>query len=252
MRVTATLIPLPLYSFGAAPEAPDVPEYASADVARRDKIRGGTSITFSGGRHDPGEFKEMATEVLEQATEERLIRRRASVEEFWSLPESVLPTEYIDGEIIMAPTPTVSHQTALANIFVTLHAFVKEKALGRVFLSPLDVVLPTGGVVQPDIFFLNTKQAERAASAKRVEEVPPFLVEVLSPGSVKHDTMTKRNLYEKNGVREYWIVDVKERTIAQLVLRKKHYAPAELGESDVVRGAVLAGFEMTVGALLGG
>ncbi|HEX8354359.1 MAG TPA: Uma2 family endonuclease [Pyrinomonadaceae bacterium] len=194
----------------------------------------------------------MATEVLEQANEERLIRRRAPIEEFWSLPESVLPTEYIDGEIIMAPTPTVPHQTTLANIFVALHAFVKENAVGKVYPSPLDVILPTGEVAQPDIFFLNRRQAERVSAAKRVEEVPPFLVEILSPSSVKHDTIRKRELYEKNGVREYWIVDAKERTVAQLVLRKRHYALAELGESDTIKGAVLAGFEMRVGELLGG
>jgi Uma2 family endonuclease len=193
----------------------------------------------------------MATEVLEQATEERLIRRRASVEEFWSLPESVLPTEYIDGEIIMAPTPTVPHQTILVSIFIALHIFVKAHALGRVYPAPLDVVLPTGEVVQPDIFFLNTKQVERVSAAKRVEEVPSFLVEVLSPGSVKHDTIRKRELYEKNGVREYWIVDVENRSIAQLVLRRKHYVLTELGESDTIKGAVLSGFEMTVGELLG-
>jgi Uma2 family endonuclease len=194
----------------------------------------------------------MGTEVLEQATEERLIRRRASVEEFWSLPESVLPTEYIDGEIIMAPTSTVPHQRTLVNIFVALHAFVREKALGQLLPSPMDVVLPTGEVVQPDIFFLNPKQAERVSAANRVDEVPPFLVEILSPSSVKHDTVRKRELYERNGVREYWIVDVKERTVSQLVLRKKHYALTELGESDVIKGVVLAGFEMKVGELLGG
>jgi hypothetical protein len=44
---------------------------------------------------------------------------------------------------------------------------------------------------------------------------------------------------------------VKERTIAQLVLRKKHYALTELGEADAIKGAVLSGFEMTVGELLG-
>src|SRR5688500_9692814 len=193
----------------------------------------------------------MATEVLEQATEERLIRRRATIEEFWSLPESVLPTEYINGEIIMAPTPTVSHQTVLGNMFVTLHAFVKEKALGRLFLAPLDVVLPTGEVVQPDIFMLNTKQAERVSAEKRVEEVPPFLVEILSPGSVKHDTVRKRELYEQNGVREYWIVDPKERTVAQLLLRRKQYALTELGAADTIKGAALSGFEVAVGELLG-
>lgn len=193
----------------------------------------------------------MATEVLEQANEERLIRRRASAEEFWSLPESVLPTEYIDGEIIMAPTPTVPHQMVLGNLYYALQTFVQDKGLGRVLASPLDVVLPTGEVVQPDVFFLNPKQVERVLTAKRVEEVPPFLVEILSPSSVKHDTITKRALYEQSGVREYWIVDLRERSIAQLVLRKKHYAVTELGESDTIKGVVLAGFEASVGALLG-
>jgi Uma2 family endonuclease len=52
-------------------------------------------------------------------------------------------------------------------------------------------------------------------------------------------------------VREYWIVDLETRSIAQLVLRKKHYALTEAGESDVIKSAVLAGFEMKVGELLG-
>lgn len=193
----------------------------------------------------------MTTEVLEQATEERLIRRRAPVAEFWSLPESVLPTEYIDGEILMAPTPTVPHQKAVLNIASALQQFVRQNGLGEVFAAPLDVVLPSGDVVQPDIFLLNARQVERAGTANRVEEVPSFLVEILSPGSVKHDTVRKRELYEKNGVREYWIVDVKERAVSQLVLRKKHYALTELDEADTVRASVLTGFEMMVGALLG-
>jgi Uma2 family endonuclease len=194
----------------------------------------------------------MATEVSEQATEERLIRRRASVEEFWSLPESVLPTEYIDGEIIMAPSPTVPHQIVSGNIYYALRTFVQDKGGGGwIFCSPLDVVLPTGEVVQPDVFFLNARQTERTHKAERVREVPPFLVEILSPGSITHDTIRKRALYEHLGVREYWIVDVKERGIAQLVLRKKHYVVTELREADTIRGVVLSSFEMQVGELLG-
>lgn len=194
----------------------------------------------------------MATEVLEQATEERLVRRRASIEEFWSLPESVLPTEYIDGEIIMAPTPTAPHQRSILRMASVLQQFVSQNNLGEVFIAPLDVVLSTGEVVQPDIFFLNARQAGRVGAVSRVKDVPPFLIEILSPGSVKHDTLTKRNLYEKNGVREYWIVDVKERVITQLLLRKKHYVLTELGEADIIKSAVLAGFEMKVGELIGG
>ena len=92
---------------------------------------------------------------------------------------------------------------------------------------------------------------ESVRGAKRVEVVPSFVIEILSPGSAALDAITKRELYEKNGVSEYWIVDPETRSIAQLVLRKKHYVLTELGESDVIKGAVLSGFEMTVGELLG-
>lgn len=195
----------------------------------------------------------MATEVMEheQTAEPGVTRRRASIEEFWSLPESVLPVEYVNGEIIMSPTPIVIHQAVLFNIAVLLRDHAQRSGLGRIFLSPLDVVLPTGDVVQPDIFLLTPKQTEKALAANRVEAVPPFLVEILSPGSVKHDTVTKRGIYEKCGVREYWIVDAREKSITQLVLRKKHFVVTELGGGDAVRSPVLAGFEAKVGQLIG-
>jgi Uma2 family endonuclease len=193
----------------------------------------------------------MATEVLEQPTEERLTRQRATVEEFWSLPESVLPVEYINGEIIMSPSPTVAHQSASRNIFRSLDKSLPAEAADRLFYAPLDVVLPSGDVVQPDIFFLAEEDARRATQRDRVRCVPLFVVEILSPGSVTLDAITKRALYEKNGVREYWIVNLETRSIAQFVLRRKRYVLTELGESDVIRSAVLPGFEMTVGELLG-
>jgi Uma2 family endonuclease len=193
----------------------------------------------------------MTTQVLEQATEERLIRRRASAEEFWSLPESVLPTEYIDGEIVMAPSPTIEHQSASRSIVRSLDRFVGDPAADQLFYAPLDVLLPSGDVVQPDIFFLSKEDVKRAKKQRRIRCAPLFVVEIISPGSVTHDTIRKRDLYERNGVREYWIVDVEERTVAQLVLRKKHYVVTELGEADVIKGSVLTGFKIKVGELLG-
>jgi Uma2 family endonuclease len=192
----------------------------------------------------------MTTELTQQATREHTIRRKATIEEFWALPESILPTEYISGEIIMAPTPTPSHQAVLREIVVALYEFVRRNNAGDLFFSPLDVVLPTGEVVQPDLFLLSDEESEKARSAKRVHGAPLLAVEILSPGSIRHDTITKRNLYERNGVREYWIVDPEAGTIAQLVLQGEHYALTELAESDTIRSAVLTGFEMAVGELL--
>ena len=91
-----------------------------------------------------------------------------------------------------------------------------------------------------------------APQLERSRFSPSFLVEVLSPGSVKHDTLTKRELYERNNVREYWIVDLKAKTVAQLVRRGEHFELTELKEGDTLRSVVLEGFETTVGALRAG
>ncbi|MCA1849678.1 MAG: Uma2 family endonuclease [Acidobacteria bacterium] len=193
----------------------------------------------------------MTTEVIQRdAAERRTVRYKATIEEFWALPESVLPVEYINGEIIMAPTPIVAHQALLRNVAFAVHEFVLRTGMGSIFFSPLDVILPTGDVVQPDVFFLTNEESERVRSAKRVHGAPSFVVEILSPGSVKHDAITKRDLYERNGVREYWIVDPETRTVAQMVLRDNHYGLTEFAESDTVRSAVLAGFEMSVSAVM--
>jgi Uma2 family endonuclease len=192
----------------------------------------------------------MATEVINEEAEEQLVRYKATIEEFWALPESMLPIEYINGEIIMAPTPTVLHQIVLRNLFRTLDEFVLRTKIGSMLASPLDVVLPSGDVVQPDAFFLTYEEEERSRAEKRVHGAPAFLIEILSPGSIKRDALTKRGLYERNGVREYWIVDPKAKTLAQLVRRGEHFELTEFKEGDTVRGVVLDGFETTVGALV--
>lgn len=188
----------------------------------------------------------MTTELVKPLTEPRLTHRKASLEEFWALPESMLPVEYINGEIIMAPAPVVAHQAILGNIYFILRAFIEQEKTGRVYCSPLDVELPTGDVVQPDVFFLTNEEAAIASSAKRVKAAPSFAVEILLPGSVKHDAITKRNLYESNGVSEYWIVDPETKTVSQLVLRDAHYALTEVAEADTIKSAVLSGFQCAV------
>jgi Uma2 family endonuclease len=191
----------------------------------------------------------MTTEVLKEETLDRITRYKATIEEFWALPESLQHIEYINGEIIMAPTPTVTHQAILRNLSFALHEFVKRAAAGSIFFSPLDVVLPSGDVVQPDAFFLTNEEMEQVRGAKRVHGAPSLAVEILSPGSIKHDTLTKRNLYEQNRVREYWIVDPEAKTIAQMILKENRYKLIELSEGDIIKSAVLEGFEMRVGVL---
>ena len=71
------------------------------------------------------------------------------------LPESNLPTELWDGELVMSPAPTPSHQTIVGSFYRAIDAFVRDNKAGRVFLSPLDVILSQHRVVQPDVFFVS-------------------------------------------------------------------------------------------------
>jgi Uma2 family endonuclease len=191
----------------------------------------------------------MATELTQAATEQRPTRWKATIEEFWALPESVLPTEYINGEIIMAPAPSVAHQTALRNVFTRLDQFARQTGLWECLFAPLDVVLPTGDVVQPDIVLLTKDELARAD--KRIELAPSLLVEILSPGSRRRDAVTKRSLYEQCGVREYWLVDPMAQTIKHFVLHAGHYTLTELAAADTLRSIVLDGFTAPVAKLLG-
>jgi Uma2 family endonuclease len=75
-----------------------------------------------------------------------------------------------------------------------------------VFLSPLDVVLSYYDVVEPDLLFIAGDQAG-IMTEKNIQGAPALVVEVLSKSTRKRDAQTKRRLFERTGVREYWLVD---------------------------------------------
>jgi Uma2 family endonuclease len=75
-----------------------------------------------------------------------------------------------------------------------------------VFLAPLDVVLSHYDVVEPDLLFIAGDQAG-IMTEKNIQGPPALVVEVLSKSTRKRDAQTKRRLFERTGVREYWLVD---------------------------------------------
>ncbi|RIK20679.1 MAG: hypothetical protein DCC53_09620 [Chloroflexi bacterium] len=101
-----------------------------------------------------------------------------TLEEFLNRPDTNLPMEYEDGEVIMLPMPTTRHQTIVLNISDVLRATIPS---GKRFVAPTDVRLG-GRVYQPDVFWV------RAGSARR-------------------DRREKFTTYESSGVGEYWLID---------------------------------------------
>ena len=165
------------------------------------------------------------------------------------LPESNLPMELWDGEIVMSPTPTPSYQIVVGSLYRALAEFVGHERAGQVFVSPLDVVLSERRVVQPDVLFI--AKDNHGIIQERIRGVPDLVVEVISPGSWKRDRVEKKSLYEQVGIAEYWIVDPESRSIEVFALAKGVYQlHSRAVDSELAKSRLLAGFKISFSQLL--
>lgn len=120
--------------------------------------------------------------------------------------------EVLEGALVMTPGPDREHQVILLDLGALLRAFTRKAGLGMVFVAPFDVVLSEQTVVQPDLLYVS--QGRHAIVERRgVFGAPDLVVEILSPSTAQRDLETKRALYGKYGVREYWIIDPVARSV---------------------------------------
>ena len=126
--------------------------------------------------------------------------------------------EIIEGEKFMSPSPSRRHTYIMGNIYVRLYMYLKDKKIGRVFPSHMDIHLPDGNLVMPDISIVCDKNAFKRGST--VYGVPDFVVEILSISTRRRDTTTKKDIYEANGVKEYWIVNPWKKSVLVHHLRE--------------------------------
>jgi Uma2 family endonuclease len=123
--------------------------------------------------------------------------------------------ELLDGDMIMVPAPTTSHQRVSRNLGFLLLQFVREHRLGEIFLAPVDVVFGQGDqreVVQPDILWVS-RERQGIVTEQEIQGAPDLVIEILSPGTEERDRGYKKALYARYGVKECWIVDPVVQTI---------------------------------------
>jgi len=136
-------------------------------------------------------------------------KQRLTYADFLLFPEDGKRHELIDGVHYVTAAPTVGHQELLGRLYLAIGNFLAgRRHLGRVFLSPLDVVLSYCDVVEPDLLFVAGDQQDILTEAN-VQGPPALVVEILSPSTRRRDEGIKRKLFEAKGIREYWIVDPK-------------------------------------------
>lgn len=139
------------------------------------------------------------------------------------LPEGTL-AELIDNRLFMSPAPTFQHQKLLKKIAKKLDSIVEDTDRGTVIIAPFDVKLDAvQNVVQPDILVILKSNPNQVNKDGKYFGVPDLIVEVLSEGNKDHDLVVKKNLYEKFGVQEYFVVDPQTRLCIGFTLASKQY-----------------------------
>ncbi len=132
---------------------------------------------------------------------------RLTYDDFLLFPDDGKRHELINGVHYVTPSPRLRHQDLVGRLYVAITArLVEHPTAGRVFLSPVDVVLSFHDIVVPDLIFIAGDQTG-IMTEKNIQGAPALVVEVLSKSTRKRDTQIKRRLFEQVGVREYWLVD---------------------------------------------
>lgn len=131
--------------------------------------------------------------------------------------------EIINGEAFMMAPPSRIHQKISGELFRQLANFLEGKKC-EVYPAPFAVRLfeldgdkpeDVNTMVEPDISVVcdHSKLDKRGCKG-----APDFIIEILSPSSLRHDRLVKLGLYQKAGVREYWIVDPENKSVQTFVL----------------------------------
>ncbi|HCL55402.1 MAG TPA: Uma2 family endonuclease, partial [Spirochaetia bacterium] len=156
-----------------------------------------------------------------------------SIDERWELIEG-LPYN-------MSPAPSRKHQGILKKLSFSFESFLQNKPC-QMYFAPLDVRFSEDTVVQPDIIVVCD---ESQLNDRGCLGAPDLVIEIISPATAIRDTKIKLDLYEKYGVREYWIVYPEEKIVMVFKLNeKKEYGkPETYSKEDKIQSFILPEME---------
>jgi Uma2 family endonuclease len=146
---------------------------------------------------------------------------RSAVELFEILPEGLL-CEVIENVLYMTPAPNFFHQRICGELVFEIMSVLKKSNAGECLFAPLDVYLDDKNAYQPDIIFIAKENLEIIKNGK-VKGSPDLIIEILSTASIKHDKITKRLVYERVGVKEYFIVDPSSKEVITYYLKNNKF-----------------------------
>lgn len=118
--------------------------------------------------------------------------------------------ELLDGKIVVSPPAGWPHAQIAVNVTLALRQHADHHRLGRVLDSSAGFDLPSGDTLEPDASLVSTARWTTAPApvfGQFLKVVPDLVVEILSPSTRRRDLNEKKDVYARNGVDEYWVID---------------------------------------------
>jgi Uma2 family endonuclease len=135
-----------------------------------------------------------------------------TVEMVRAIPDDNNRYQVVDGELFVTPSPSWRHGDVVVELALMLAKYLSENAVGHLKVSPQDVELDYRTLVEPDLFVVPLVSGKKPRVWEDVRELL-LVIEVLSPSTARLDRRVKRERYQREGVPEYWIVDVDARLV---------------------------------------
>jgi Uma2 family endonuclease len=173
-------------------------------------------------------------------------RLRMSYEEFLKWAGEDTYAEWVDGEVILLMPPKEPHQTIVGLLYFLLQSLASLREQSKVIIAPFEVFLPSRpSSREPDILVITGERLQNL-SEERFTGGPDLVVEVVSEDSVRRDRVEKFLEYEREAVREYWLIDSRprHRGLSVFVLEQGSFVPMEENDEGWFESRVLPGFRV--------
>jgi Uma2 family endonuclease len=185
------------------------------------------------------------------------IRRQATQDDFWAIPEDVRFHELIGGELIEKAAPTGEHGDAQAGVVATVRPPF-QRAPGRGgpggwwIASEVEVLLASGEIVRPDVLGWRRERCAERPTGTPIRIRPDWICEVISPSHASNDTVKKLRAYHREAIPHYWLVDPRDSTLTVMRWSEAGYITVLRAERhEIVRAEPFQAIELVVGTLFG-
>jgi Uma2 family endonuclease len=175
-----------------------------------------------------------------------VVPTRVTFADLQQFPDDGHRYELYDGEVIVVPAPILLHQRVALRVYDVLNEYERANG-GLVVVSPIDVVFRDDTVLQPDVLFIAASRRHLVDLREPIRIPPDLVAEVLSPSTSMRDCGRKMQIYAREGVAEYWLIDPLAEILEIHALRSGAYESVAEGRPGLtVSSAVLPGLRFDV------